>query len=58
MVIRLAALELMRILLTTRGSAGHLLPLAPVAHACIDAGHDVMVAAQGQHQAYVDGPVR
>jgi UDP:flavonoid glycosyltransferase YjiC (YdhE family) len=44
----------MRVLLTTRGSAGHVLPLAPVAHACIEAGHEVLVAAQGQHRANVE----
>ena len=44
----------MRILMTTRGSAGHLLPLAPIADACTRAGHDVLVAAQRQHQAYVE----
>jgi UDP:flavonoid glycosyltransferase YjiC (YdhE family) len=44
----------MRILLTTRGSSGHLLPLAPIGHACVDAGHEVLVAAQAQHRANVD----
>lgn len=44
----------MRILVTTRGSAGHLLPLAPFAHACLRAGHEVLVAAQRQNQAHVD----
>jgi UDP:flavonoid glycosyltransferase YjiC (YdhE family) len=44
----------MRILMTTRGSAGHLLPLAPIADACTRAGHDVLVAAQRQHQANVE----
>ena len=44
----------MRVLLTTRGSAGHVLPLAPVAHACIEAGHDVLVAAQSRHRANVE----
>jgi UDP:flavonoid glycosyltransferase YjiC (YdhE family) len=44
----------MRVLVTTRGSAGHLLPLAPFAHACRRAGHEVLVAAQRQNQAHVD----
>jgi UDP:flavonoid glycosyltransferase YjiC (YdhE family) len=44
----------MRILMTTRGSAGHLLPLAPIARACGRAGHEVLVAAQRQHQANVE----
>jgi len=43
----------MRVLLTTRGSAGHLLPLAPVGHACLRAGHEVLVAAQRQHESNV-----
>jgi UDP:flavonoid glycosyltransferase YjiC (YdhE family) len=43
----------MRILVTTRGSSGHLLPLTPIAHACAAAGHEVMVAAQRRHGANV-----
>jgi UDP:flavonoid glycosyltransferase YjiC (YdhE family) len=43
----------MRILMTTRGSTGHLMPLAPFGHACRRAGHDVLVAAQAQHAANV-----
>jgi UDP:flavonoid glycosyltransferase YjiC (YdhE family) len=43
----------MRVLLTTRGSAGHVLPLAPFGHACLRAGHEVLVAAQPQHRANV-----
>jgi UDP:flavonoid glycosyltransferase YjiC (YdhE family) len=43
-----------RILVTTRGNAGHLLPLAPFAHACRRAGHEVLVAAQRQNQVHVD----
>ena len=43
----------MRILLTTRGSAGHVTPLAPFGHAALRAGHDVLVAAQGQHAGNV-----
>ena len=49
-----AGLLLMRMLMTTRGSSGHLLPLAPIAHACIEAGHEVRVAAQGQHGANLE----
>ena len=41
----------MRILLTTRGNAGHVLPLAPFGHACLRAGHHVLVAAQRQNTA-------
>src|SRR4051794_26712054 len=44
----------MRILLTTRGSSGHILPLAPFGHACLRAGHEVMIAAQRQHQSNID----
>jgi UDP:flavonoid glycosyltransferase YjiC (YdhE family) len=44
----------LRVLLTTRGSSGHLIPLAPIGHACVDAGHEVLVAAQGQHRANVE----
>jgi UDP:flavonoid glycosyltransferase YjiC (YdhE family) len=44
----------MRILITSRGSSGHLLPLVPIAHACADQGHEVLVAAQGQHRANVE----
>ncbi|MGI9098901.1 MAG: glycosyltransferase [Solirubrobacteraceae bacterium] len=40
--------------MTTRGSAGHVLPLAPFGHACLRAGHEVMVAAQRQHRANVE----
>lgn len=36
----------MRILFSTRGSAGHVLPLAPFAQAAVRAGHDVLIAAQ------------
>lgn len=58
----------MRVLFTTRGSSGHVGPLAPFAHACLRAGHDVLVAAQRQFEANVkraglpftpvDGPSR
>jgi len=44
----------MRILFTTRGSAGHVLPLAPFAHAALRAGHEVLVAAQRQHAGNVE----
>jgi len=44
----------MRILLTTRGSAGHLNPLAPFGHAALGAGHEVLVAAQRQHAGNVE----
>ncbi len=44
----------MRVLITTRGSAGHLNPLAPFGHACIEAGHEVLVAAQRQNQGHVE----
>jgi UDP:flavonoid glycosyltransferase YjiC (YdhE family) len=43
----------MRILLTTRGSAGHVLPLAPFGHAARRAGHEVLIAAQRQHERNV-----
>jgi UDP:flavonoid glycosyltransferase YjiC (YdhE family) len=36
----------MRVLITTRGSAGHVTPLAPFGHAFRRAGHEVRVAAQ------------
>jgi UDP:flavonoid glycosyltransferase YjiC (YdhE family) len=42
-----------RVLFTTRGSAGHLGPLAPFGHACLRAGHEVLVAAQRQNEANV-----
>jgi UDP:flavonoid glycosyltransferase YjiC (YdhE family) len=35
----------MRILMTTHRGAGHFGPLVPFAHACLRAGHDVLVAA-------------
>jgi UDP:flavonoid glycosyltransferase YjiC (YdhE family) len=40
----------MRILITSRGSSGHLTPLAPFAHAALRAGHQVLTAVQDQHQ--------
>jgi UDP:flavonoid glycosyltransferase YjiC (YdhE family) len=36
----------MRVLFTTRGSSGHVGPLAPFAHALIRAGHEVLFTAQ------------
>ncbi len=38
-----------RILIATRGSTGHVLPLAPLGHAALRAGHEVLVAAQRRH---------
>jgi UDP:flavonoid glycosyltransferase YjiC (YdhE family) len=43
-----------RVLFTTRGSAGHLGPLVPFARACQAAGHEVRVAAQGRHRGNVE----
>jgi UDP:flavonoid glycosyltransferase YjiC (YdhE family) len=43
----------MRVLLTTRGSSGHVTPLAPFGHACLQAGHEVLVAAQHHFEANV-----
>src|SRR5690242_15844110 len=43
----------MRVLLTTRGSAGHVMPLAPFGHAARRAGHEVLVAGQRQHEANI-----
>jgi UDP:flavonoid glycosyltransferase YjiC (YdhE family) len=34
----------MRLLFTTTGQAGHVLPLVPLARACLRAGHEVRVA--------------
>ena len=39
----------MRVLLTSRGSSGHLTPLAPFGHAALRAGHEVLVAVQEAH---------
>jgi UDP:flavonoid glycosyltransferase YjiC (YdhE family) len=44
----------MRILFTTRGSSGHVGPLAPFAQACLRAGHDVLVSAQRQFGGNVE----
>ena len=43
----------MRVLFTTRGSSGHVGPLAPFAHACLRAGHEVVVSAQRQFERNV-----
>lgn len=43
----------MQVLFTTRGSSGHVGPLAPFAHACVRAGHEVTVAAQRQFEGNV-----
>jgi UDP:flavonoid glycosyltransferase YjiC (YdhE family) len=44
----------MRVLFTTRGSSGHVGPLAPFAQACLRAGHDVLVSAQRQFGSNVE----
>ena len=44
----------MRVLLTTRGSSGHLGPLVPFGRAFLLAGHELLVAAQAQHEANVE----
>lgn len=44
----------MRVLFTTRGSSGHVGPLAPFARACLRAGHDVLVSAQRQFGSNVE----
>lgn len=44
----------LRILLVTRGSAGHVLPLALFGRACAAAGHEVTVAAQHAHRGNVE----
>lgn len=36
----------MRVLMTTSGGSGRLLPMVPFARACLRAGHEVRVAAQ------------
>jgi len=43
-----------RILFTTSGHAGHLIPLLPFAHAAARAGHDVLVATQRSRMAAVE----
>ena len=44
----------MKVLLTTRGSSGHIGPLVPFGRACVRAGHEVTVAAQRQFAANID----
>lgn len=44
----------LRVLLVTRGSAGHVLPLALFGRACAAAGHEVTVAAQRAHRGNVE----
>ena len=44
----------MKVLLTTRGSSGHIGPLVPFGQACVRAGHEVTVAAQRQFAANID----
>ena len=46
----------MRVLLTTRGSSGHVTPLAPFGHALVRAGHEVLVAAQWRFEENVVRP--
>jgi UDP:flavonoid glycosyltransferase YjiC (YdhE family) len=43
-----------RVLLTTRGSSGHVTPLAPFGNALRGAGHEVLVAAQWRFQENVE----
>jgi UDP:flavonoid glycosyltransferase YjiC (YdhE family) len=45
----------MRILFTTTGHAGHVIPLVPFAHAALCAGHDVRVAAPSSRAAVAGG---
>lgn len=45
----------MRVLVTTTGNPGHLLPLVPVARALSRAGHEVVVATQRSRSAAVRG---
>lgn len=44
----------MRVLFTTRGSAGHIGPLVPLARACERAGHEVKIAAQERQAVSVE----
>ena len=43
-----------RVLFTSTGGAGHLLPLVPFARACARAGHDVLVATQRSRTGLVE----
>ena len=45
--------SLMRILFATTRGAGHVGPLTPFAHACVTAGHDVLVAAAPSTEPHV-----
>lgn len=45
----------MRILFSTTAGAGHFAPLIPFARACVDAGHDVRVAAPASFASTVVG---
>ena len=44
----------MRILMTSNTGAGHIGPLVPFAHAFLDAGHDVLLAAPAQARPTVE----
>ena len=44
----------MKVLMTTRGSSGHIGPLVPFGQACVRAGREVTVAAQRQFAANID----
>jgi UDP:flavonoid glycosyltransferase YjiC (YdhE family) len=44
----------MRVLFTTTGFPGHLLPVVPVARACVRAGHEVCVLAPRSRQPIVE----
>jgi UDP:flavonoid glycosyltransferase YjiC (YdhE family) len=50
---RRGSLAAMRVLITTTGYPGHVLPLAPFAHACVRAGHEVRVAGPRSRAALV-----
>jgi UDP:flavonoid glycosyltransferase YjiC (YdhE family) len=43
-----------RVLFSTTGHSGHLLPLVPLARACAGAGHDVVVVTHGPRAANVE----
>jgi hypothetical protein len=43
-----------RVLFTTTGHSGHLLPLVPLAHACEQAGHDVVVVTHSSRAEAVE----
>jgi UDP:flavonoid glycosyltransferase YjiC (YdhE family) len=44
----------MRFLFTTTGHAGHVLPLVPLARACLQAGHEVRMAAPRSRGAVIE----